>query len=920
MSYIVNRTDGNIAAVVNDGVIDTTTSLNLVGKGVPNYAETVAEDLVSLLENYASVLAPRRPLPGQLWYNKADNQIQVYDGDKEQFKTLNNVVVSSTTPTNPVTGDLWFNSEKRQLFFYRNNAWQLIAPSYAASQGRCELVVETVGDTHSHNHSVITLFNNNLRTIVISSDDEFQPYPVIQGFETVKPGINLASQYSEISNAILNGTSTFAQTAYGLDEVPDADYMHANADTSTIGNLTVTNSNFTLGTTGNLFVSATNSSISMTANVDVPFTLNGYGGSSLTLDNNTNWIAVNKTTPTADFDVGGSINADETITSQNGYYFSDTSEITSTDNVVRISPGGVNVISADSAGIVVTGNVAGANLIASSAGVYFPDGTLQTTAANNISGAITGTGSVGKLAYFNTSSTIAATPNIATNGISLTLTDGLLKVRNTDTPTLSLENYTNTPWLALPITGKIDFSGLGSINYYKVDGTVNQSITINPGNQLNANLQVGVVGGVAGTIVNGTLKVDTPGIRFNDGTLQTTAATNSVQVSYPSTVYQGATFNWGIVAGVPGETWYATVNPLSTPPSGFVTRIPTLGVNTLDTNGAASFTNQNLGTYLGEVEITFNFSKSGTVVKRISVLAPASRTTADVQTFLANSTWTKPTGYSTSSRVFIQAWGGGGSGGAGGTYYGSGPGGGGGGYNEAWIKLSDLSATETIVVGRGGASVGPASNGNQGGNTSVGSIITAYGGAGGGGILGYGGNYLSCGGSGGGQLSAGTTDTPPIGTYGGGPNKSNSIPGKPIRMSFAQAYINNDPNFNDGSLIIQFEGGGGTGYTPASDGFWHGGGGGFGFTGGWFGQTFNQNYEGGKSVWGGGGGGGTTFDYSYVERHGAGGISTFGGNGGAGSMLSTAQAGSVPGGGGGGTGTGTSGAGGDGKVIITVFP
>jgi hypothetical protein len=37
-------------------------------------------------------------------------------------------------------------------------------------------------------------------------------------------------------------------------------------------------------------------------------------------------------------------------------------------------------------------------------------------------------------------------------------------------------------------------------------------------------------------------------------------------------------------------------------------------------------------------------------------------------------------------------------------------------------------------------------------------------------------------------------------------------------------------------------------------------------------------------------------------------------------MLSTAQAGSVPGGGGGGTGTGTSGAGGDGKVIITVFP
>jgi hypothetical protein len=699
MSYIVNRTDGNIAAVVNDGVIDTTTSLNLVGKGVPNYAETVAEDLVSLLENYASALAPRRPLPGQLWYNKADSQIQVYDGDKEQFKTLNNVVVNSTTPTNPVTGDLWFNSDKRQLFFYRNNAWQLIAPSYANSQGRCELVVETFGDTRGHNHSVITLYNNNLRTIVISSDAEFQPYPVIQGFEIIKPGINLASEFSQIANAMLNGTSTFAQTAYGLDEVPDADYMHANADTGTVGNLTVTNSNFTLGSDGNLFVSATNSSISMTANVDVPFTLNGYGGSSLTLDNNTNWISVNKTNPTADFDVGGSINADETITSQNGYYFGDSSEITSTGNAVSISPGGVDAIVADNTGIVVTGNVSGDTLIASSAGVYFPDGTLQTTAANNISGAITGTGSIGKLAYFDTSSTIAATPNIATNGLSLTLTDGSITVRNTATPTITLENYTNTPWLGLPLTGKINFSNQGSIDYFRADGTVNQSITINPGGTLGANLQVGVVGGVAGTIVNGTLKVDSAGIKFADNTVQTTAATNSVQVSYPSTLYQGATFNWGIVAGVPGETWSATVNPLGIGvPSGFVTRIPTLGVNTLDTNGAASFTNQTLGTYLGEVEITFTFSKSGTVVKRVTVIASASRTTADVQTFLTNGTWTKPSGYSTSSRVFIQAWGGGGSGGAGGTYYGSGPGGGGG---------KALSSRATVPAERSTSSAKP---------------------------------------------------------------------------------------------------------------------------------------------------------------------------------------------------------------------
>ena len=74
MSYVVNRTDGNIASVVPDGVIDTTTSLRLVGKGYPNYAETIAEDLIALLENHASVVAPNNPLPGQLWFNKTLNQ------------------------------------------------------------------------------------------------------------------------------------------------------------------------------------------------------------------------------------------------------------------------------------------------------------------------------------------------------------------------------------------------------------------------------------------------------------------------------------------------------------------------------------------------------------------------------------------------------------------------------------------------------------------------------------------------------------------------------------------------------------------------------------------------------------------------------------------------------------------------------
>ena len=368
MSYIVNRTDGNIAAVVNDGVINTTTSLNLVGKGTSNYAETVAEDLVALLENHASILAPRGPLPGQLWFNKADRQIKIYDEIKQQFSTINNAAISTTAPTNPSTGDMWYNSDKKQLYFYRGNFWQIIAPAYADSQGRSELVVETIKNVQNNEFTVITFYVDNKRTVVISSNAEFTPYPALLGFEKVYPGINIVSVYGFVNDAKLNGTSFFADTAYGLDVVADADYMHANADTSTNGNLSVLNRDFTLGANNDLLISATVSSISLTANANVDLTLNGYGGSTLTFDNATNRISINKTTPLAELDVNGSINADGNIKTGGRYNFGASyiveEDDINTDNNVIINAGGTNSLRINSDGsLEVTNQLRADNIL-----------------------------------------------------------------------------------------------------------------------------------------------------------------------------------------------------------------------------------------------------------------------------------------------------------------------------------------------------------------------------------------------------------------------------------------------------------------------------------------------------------------------------------------------------------------------------
>ena len=368
MSYIVNRTDGNIAAVVNDGVVDTTTSLNLVGKGTSNYAETVAEDLIALLENHASILAPRRPLPGQLWFNKSERQIKVYDELKQQFTTVNNAAISTTAPANPVTGDMWYNSDKKQLYFYRGNFWQIVAPAYTDSQGRSELVVETIKNVQNNEFTVITFYVNNKRTVIISSNAEFTPYPALLGFEKVYPGINIVSVYGFVNDAKLNGTSFYADVAHGLDVEADATYMHANVDTSTIGNLSVLNRDFTLGANNDLLISATVSSISLTANANVDLTLNGYGGSTLTFDNATNRIAINKTTPTVELDVNGSINADGDIKTGGRYNFGASyiveADDINTDNNVIINAGGTNSLRINSDGsLEVTNQLRADNIL-----------------------------------------------------------------------------------------------------------------------------------------------------------------------------------------------------------------------------------------------------------------------------------------------------------------------------------------------------------------------------------------------------------------------------------------------------------------------------------------------------------------------------------------------------------------------------
>ena len=81
MSYVVNKTNGNIVAVVEDGTIDSTsTSLSLVGRGVNSYGEIMAENLVKIMEHFASPSEPAYAMAGQLWWDSSEGVLKAFDG------------------------------------------------------------------------------------------------------------------------------------------------------------------------------------------------------------------------------------------------------------------------------------------------------------------------------------------------------------------------------------------------------------------------------------------------------------------------------------------------------------------------------------------------------------------------------------------------------------------------------------------------------------------------------------------------------------------------------------------------------------------------------------------------------------------------------------------------------------------------
>ena len=81
MPYTIDySTSSKTPIVVNDGTVDTSTSVSLIGKNYTRFGEILNENMLHLLENFASGTAPTNPTEGQLWYDTTNSKLMLYDG------------------------------------------------------------------------------------------------------------------------------------------------------------------------------------------------------------------------------------------------------------------------------------------------------------------------------------------------------------------------------------------------------------------------------------------------------------------------------------------------------------------------------------------------------------------------------------------------------------------------------------------------------------------------------------------------------------------------------------------------------------------------------------------------------------------------------------------------------------------------
>ena len=489
MSYTITHANGANPIVINEGTVDTSTSIALVGRNTPSYGQYLDQNFLNMLENFSNSSSPSNPISGQLWYNSATSSLKIYNGTT--FKNVSSATSGVSQPTSPNIGDFWWDTANQQLDVYNGTSWVVVGPINTGA-----VVAEVITDTSLVNHSVVSFKISNIRFAILSSDQTFTPQvPGIIGFSTISPGMNIASA-SFVNNNRFVGTATNSDA---LGYVQATSFMRSDQNTSTIGVLSVqNNSGINIGTSNQTSINVTSNELRLdnTASnsiIRLRANINGTQTSALNVLAN------------ADVQITGNLIASGFTAFING----NSSSTTTTSGALQVG-GGVGIIGNINTGgslNTMTGLLSVGNLV-------ITGGTLSVNAINASTIAAGTIGNNGALLVGNI--VTAAQPNITSVGILTGLqvsgTTGFTSGTVTFNPTSSNK-------LILGNVSYIQITGGSSGSYLSTDGSGNLSWgnVVIPGSS--------VAGGAAGQVAiysNSNAVSGSSGLTYSSSTLSVT--------------------------------------------------------------------------------------------------------------------------------------------------------------------------------------------------------------------------------------------------------------------------------------------------------------------------------------------------------------------------------------------------------------
>jgi len=206
MAYQIDRYNNTLLTVVDDGTIDQTTDLKLIGKNYAGYGEIQNENFLFLLESFSGANQPARPVSGQVWFDSGNSKLKFYDGG--QWRTTGGSEIALNEPTGLSIGDFWWDTSSDQLYAFNGTSYVLIGPQNAGdgvTQMQSLELLDTAGATRS---LIVATIGDEVIYVISAVEFELNAATPIIGFDKIKKGLTL--KWTKLADAGVTNSQAIA--------------------------------------------------------------------------------------------------------------------------------------------------------------------------------------------------------------------------------------------------------------------------------------------------------------------------------------------------------------------------------------------------------------------------------------------------------------------------------------------------------------------------------------------------------------------------------------------------------------------------------------------------------------------------------------------------------------------------------------